>query len=151
MSRFAVKFLLFNHFPNLRMQEVSDVFPCLDATSDECSTDFQQRSIDGFGTGRKRFGSNLIRTARINQQVMMRQDFFRRLPLRKRGPIICPDDKIKLAVGIGFCQMMKRIDRIRRAGETELEIGSHETRIACHGSAHHFQPQVVAQQFRFLL
>lgn len=133
------------------MKEVAHVFPVCQTFADEGGTDVNQGRIHRFYVGRKCMAFDFVSLTGIDEYGIVVQYFLGRFPAVEGTPVVCSDDEVKLFVRVDCRELAQGVDRIGRAGQPELEVGSAEAGITSHGCLGKLQAQAVIQQLFVLL
>ena len=122
-------------FPNAFGEEETDVFPLGNRGADEGRGDFEDRRLDeADGRGRRDF-RHRVSGARVDDEVVARQDFARLFPAAEVCPVVGTDDEVELAVAVVGREGRQRVDGVGRAREAELDVADSEARVVADGFA----------------
>ena len=86
--------------------------------------------------------------ARIDSNIKVGKDIIGMGPTIESEPVVGPYDKNELLIGIVGFEMLQRVPRVGRLGETELVVGGFETRLTEQGALREEQSLVVVEQIR---
>ena len=138
-------------FPNAFGEEETDVFPLGNRGADEGRGDFEDRRLDeADGRGRRDF-RHRVSGARVDDEVVARQDFARLFPAAEVCPVVGTDDEVELAVAVVGREGRQRVDGVGRAREAELDVADSESRVVADGFANQLEAELVGHERLLLL
>ena len=108
--------------------------------------DFQDRCLDEADAGGRCDFRHRVARARIDDEVVARQDFPGHFPAAEMRPIVGADDEVEFAIGVEAREGRQRVDGIGWAREAELDVADPEARVVADGVVDHLEAELVGEE-----